>query len=759
MIQQQSTGRGFEEEVRRIARLLWPTPAYQGAEIIDGRERDTVIVTDDAIHIVEATTLRTKAKAQEDIEKTSKLVSRLRKDNPDKIVKGWFVTRDDLTADQHAIANQYKRTVSAVPFKEFLSRIVDARSYLGFREKRSFGSVADPISNQFSLPRESYVAPSFYEDRRAKGFDFDDFYKASTSIGARTVVLGDFGAGKSMALRELFFRAASDFYSGTSNRFPIYLNLRAHIGQASPVEALIREAMNTGYGKYDDLVKAWRADLVVLILDGFDELITPAWTQKASQLKEHRAACAKLVAEFVRESPADTPILMSGRFSYFGSTTEMERSLKLYNSYNLFRINDFTKSQTETLLKKLNLGGILPDWLPTRPLLLGYIAAYARRQGVDVNVGEVNPAEGWDYLIDRICEREADIHSGLYAEYVRRLLERIATKARYSIDITAPVTQIDISSAFREIFGRDADESNLGMLMRLPGLVAAENQNDDRRFVDSDFANVFAAGDLFEYISSHASFDTEPFASCRVNIDALGADFIISKISRSGRPTNTLSSCLEALSSSHQLSTLKGDILSILAASDASERDRWITLDDAFIENLDVRQAPPVFKKIRLSQSTIVTLEVDEANTDGIPHLQGCLIGTLRGPTSPKGLESWINDTSIEQFEYEPLTNNSILGLDLATPVKIGLTALRKLYLQRGSGRQENAFYRGIDQDFRKIVDRVLNALVSGGYASISGRPGDRIYLRNPERTAEVLEFLSRKASPPGPLKNVLEGL
>ena len=243
MIQQQSFGRGFEEEVRRIARLLWPTPAYQGAEIVDGRERDAIIVTDDAIHVIEATILRTKLKAQEDIEKTSKLVSRLRKDNPDKIVKGWFITRDDLTADQQAVAAQYKRTVNATPFKEFLARIVDARSYLGFREKRSFGSVADPISNQFSLPRESYVTPSFYEDRRSKVFDFNDFYKASTSIGARTVVLGDFGAGKSMALRELFFRSANDFYTVNSNRFPVYLNLRAHIGQGSPVEALIREAM------------------------------------------------------------------------------------------------------------------------------------------------------------------------------------------------------------------------------------------------------------------------------------------------------------------------------------------------------------------------------------------------------------------------------------------------------------------------------------------------------------------------------------
>jgi hypothetical protein len=54
------TGTEFEDEVRRIARLLWPTAEYGGAVIEDDRERDGVFINDEFIHLIECTMLRTK---------------------------------------------------------------------------------------------------------------------------------------------------------------------------------------------------------------------------------------------------------------------------------------------------------------------------------------------------------------------------------------------------------------------------------------------------------------------------------------------------------------------------------------------------------------------------------------------------------------------------------------------------------------------------------------------------------------------------
>lgn len=761
MRQQQNTGRSFEEEVRRVARLLWPAQMHQGAAIRDGRERDAVIVTDEAIHIVEATTLRTKAKAQEDIEKTAKLVSQLRKENPEKVVKGWFVTKDDLTADQLGIAQNYRRTVQAIPFKDFLAKLIDARTYLSFREKCSFGSVSDPVTNHFEVPRDSYVAPFFFEVGGSHTDNFSAFYHKAIRGAARTVVLGDFGAGKSMALRELFFRASSDFYSGTIPRFPVYLNLRKHIGQASPVEALIREAENTGYGRYDDLVKAWRADLTVIVLDGFDELIAPAWTQKASQLREHRAACTRLVAEFMRESPRDTPIIVSGRQNYFGSQTELEAAIRPPPEYLCFRLNDFTKEQAGQYLRKLQVATPLPDWLPARPLLLGYLAARAKQQSVKLEDEAVDAAEGWDYLIGRFCTREAEIHAGLYAEFVRRLLERIATKARYQTDWTSPVSQQEMSTAFKDIFGREPDDNNLGMMMRLPGLVGAEANNDDRRFVDADLAKVLAAGDVYEFITSCSAFDTTAFEQCRINIDPFGAEFVLSKHLRTGGHVNSLAVALDSLASKPRLRCLKGDMLSILATTEANERDKWTTVDDVEIDHLDLKAAPALFRKVRISGSTIGALEIDEANPDGIPQFQGCVIDVLRGPVSADAVRLWLNDSTVERTEFEALTNNAILDLQIPLPVKVALTALRKLYLQKGGGRQKNAFVRGLKPEHRVFVDRVLAVLVSQKYAVLSNRGtgGEKIYLKNAEKIPEVQAILSKRAADGGSLVEALKEL
>jgi hypothetical protein len=759
MRQQLARGSDFEVEVRRIARLLWPTNSHQGAQIIDGRERDGVITTEDAIHVIEATTLRTKQKAIDDIYKTSTLVLQLRQKHPEKSVRGWFITRDDLTADQMSVAEKYVKTVSSLPFKDFLGKLVDAREYLSYREKGSFGSIIDPITNHYDYPRESYVPATFYDEKTGSNLKFNEFGERAIAEGARSVILGDFGAGKSMAMRELFFRSAQKFYIGESSRFPIYLNLRNHIGQDAPVEALIRESTSVGYGRYDDIVKAWRADLTYLILDGFDELLTPAWSQKATHLREHRAACTRLIAEFFKESPIATPIVVAGRFSYFGSNAEMRSAFRLGDSSNSFRVNDFTAEQAVQLFRRMKISSAVPAWLPARPLLLGYIASYAQKKDVNFDVEEIDPAEGWDHLISRICEREADIQKGLYPDYIRQLLERIATKARYSVSILSPISQSDISLAFKEVFGREPDQNSVGMLMRLPGLVAAENQRDDRRFVDADMANVCAAGDVYNYLINAAGSQAEPFAPCRSNIDELAVDFILSKVVRSGLNEGTVWAACEHLSRMPGLGTLKGDALAILSQTSVSEKDRWTIVDDAHAGRIDLRSSPAVFKKIRLSQAVIERVETDSANLDGLPHFSGCIIGTVSGPAAEGKLDKWFGDSEVAVYERSELTNDAILDLDIPRGLKVGLTALRKLYLQPGGGRQENSFYRGISADLRPYISEALHTLCSLGYARKSNRAGSDVYLKSAEKIPEVLAILNHRGSATGALVDALRAL
>ncbi len=40
----------FENEVRRIARLLWPAAQYGGAAIEDNKERDGIFESEESVH-------------------------------------------------------------------------------------------------------------------------------------------------------------------------------------------------------------------------------------------------------------------------------------------------------------------------------------------------------------------------------------------------------------------------------------------------------------------------------------------------------------------------------------------------------------------------------------------------------------------------------------------------------------------------------------------------------------------------------------
>ena len=172
----------FENEVRRIARLLWPTGEYGGAAMEDGRERDGIFITEEFVHLIECTTSRSKQKAIEDHEKLDKLSRKLAARYPEKFVKGWFVTQQEPTADQREVFRKGKGRQIPISFEQFRSKLVDAYTYLSARDLYPFGSLRDPEtepsptkSNTFlwisrmSAPR-CYPSPDYDRTNRAGRF-------------------------------------------------------------------------------------------------------------------------------------------------------------------------------------------------------------------------------------------------------------------------------------------------------------------------------------------------------------------------------------------------------------------------------------------------------------------------------------------------------------------------------------------------------------------------------------------------------------
>ena len=59
----------FEAEVRRIAKLIWPSAEHARSPMVEGRERDAIVQTEDVAFVIEATTSRKKDKTSDDAKK------------------------------------------------------------------------------------------------------------------------------------------------------------------------------------------------------------------------------------------------------------------------------------------------------------------------------------------------------------------------------------------------------------------------------------------------------------------------------------------------------------------------------------------------------------------------------------------------------------------------------------------------------------------------------------------------------------------
>lgn len=371
--------RVFEGEVRRVARALWPRAAKGGATIVAGRERDGIFDEGEIIHIVEATASRRRDKVQRDIEKSIDLVRKIRRDHPNKLTKIWIVTAEDPTADQSDLAQRYKKKarcpIEVCSFRSYSNKIIDSAYYLQLRENYFFGSVRNPADDKdMNVPEGEYIPINLLEIGNQQIYFPTDIVKLLTKPDKRNIILvGDYGSGKSMTMRNIFHKLRDMHLSSEIITFPIYLNLRDHFGQSDPTEALLRHGNRIGMPDPTQLIAAWRAGFVSLLLDGFDEVSATRLARGAKKLRQARREAMRLVSAFIDQSPVDAGLIVSGRLHYFDSRDELVSSLGLSPDDLILSLSEFTHEQIALFLQRKGIEEHIPDWLPSRPLLLGYL--------------------------------------------------------------------------------------------------------------------------------------------------------------------------------------------------------------------------------------------------------------------------------------------------------------------------------------------------------------------------------------------------
>ena len=203
-----------------MARALWPKAAAGGAAMIDGRERDGVFDEGELIHIVEATVSQKVAKVRQDLQKSVALVKKVRREHPEKMIKISIVTSHDPTADQKALIPEFRKKskcpIEVCGFQVFSSKLINSADYLQKRREYAFGSVRNPADDtDIKVPSDDYVPLAMLIKHTEKIYSLEEVLSDLLKEKKSTIVMvGDYGSGKSMTLRALFYDLARIIHDG-----------------------------------------------------------------------------------------------------------------------------------------------------------------------------------------------------------------------------------------------------------------------------------------------------------------------------------------------------------------------------------------------------------------------------------------------------------------------------------------------------------------------------------------------------------------
>lgn len=742
------SGSEFEAKGIRLARSLHDPLGVSGAEIYGGLERDGVFIDEREINVYEFTVATKADKAIKDGKKIASLLSDLGKkaENTYKSRTGWFVTPSDPTPAQRSeirkIAENTGERIHAISLHTLTQRICKADEYLARRDAAPFGSIHYGGTH---APQhvDVEVKPQGYDGQEVP---LKTLCERATS-GESFLLQGNFGVGKSHLLRTIYRKLRKEYFrSPQLKKFPVHINLRDCSGLKTPAEILRRHAEDIGFGNPDGLVSAWRSGACVLLLDGFDEIIPPHAYVRGSDLKSFRRGALAPVRRIIQESPEDCGIVIAGRGQYFSGKEELLEATGI-SSHTQLSLPDFGEAELKDYLAQAGYAGNIPDWVPMRPLLLGYFVSMSSGSTGEIFSGN-DRAIGWTRFIEAICTREADMLTSSSPDVIRRVLSRVATVARSESDVAGPLTEKSLTNAFVSIEGREPDEEGRQLLLRLPGLAMVDPSSsaDERVFVDRDLAEAAYGLDLARYVLN--VFDqTHPLSRGATWSNAasyLGVEVAANAIPSSSKELT--SAAIDIRQKSDKFDAVTFDLMRAAAHLDLSLRNPDFTFPVTGVEIQEfILEDSAVFREIVFDNCIIKNLDFSavEANSR-IPRFENCIIATVDGlATLPQWAADNFHETQIDAFTEPSRTSAGIMSLSIDPESKIALTILKKIYAQTGSGRKESALSRGISADLKGRVKAVISTLVSDGWIEKSSSSGTTVYVPVKTRRAEALQALN----------------
>ena len=320
-------------------------------------------------------------------------------------------------------------------------------------------------------------------------------------------------------------------------------------------------------------------------------------------------------------------------------------------------------------------------------------------------------------LLDSVAAREAQIEAGIDGATVRRILERLSTFARSSQSGLGSLTTEALLQTFREVCGYSPDDRGLVLLQRLPGLGVDREEENSRTFIDEAFADACRAGDLVAFVDNPFVFSMPALAEVESAIGSLGLDVAAWRTKQDTYSNSKINTALTT-ARDKDAKYMASDICRLMWECGVPiESD--LQLSGLLVQELEFWNSGANHSKLRYRDCFFAKIEMDAALEAGnMPEFKECFIEEIEGRVSKNDLPAgaFDNRCHITRFSNAAATTAGVLTLDLPLGTKVCLTILKKLYEQSGSGRRENALFRGLDDRARRIVPRVLQILQSEGF-------------------------------------------
>lgn len=629
-----------------------------------------------------------------------------------------FITLDEPT--EALIESGKVNRVEVQSISQFLNYLFGTLRYSTVRRTRPFGSAVDIYSGQ---PDETkYVKVSYFDE---VGTAFTTERIAEELLKNRTIVLiGDYGAGKSRCVKELF--ELLYFQQKENYRHTIAINLKDNWGLKRASEIITRHFTDIGLeDQVADALKVSYSPSAIYLLDGFDEIGAQTWSDDPTKLVAIRRQSLVGVKDLIDKARGG--VLVTGREHYFNNDAELVTCLGLDKKSPLFlRCNqELSADQFAEMIGRKSPE--FPVWMPKKPLIASIIRDIDEKVFDPILKTASGQIDFWNLLIDTFCEREANINAILDQAIIRELYTKIGRLSRATRTALGPISIKQINDAFEETTGRPPTDESAIILQRLPGLGRIGAESLDRQFVDSFILDGLKAEDAIGLLGHVDGIWLD--SDWKNPVEDFGAFYIATRLTTNKQIGMAVSFVQRNADRKNKI--ILSDLISALFRIEEGDIDLGgiafgggkfyhVALGDSKVRNISIRD------------SSFDTLDLTDAEPIGITIVES-VITRMSGVTSPEHLPPWIVDCPIESFQnLKTLVAIREAGLSIAQTFL--LSSLRKLFLQPGSGRRESSMYKGYgDSTTKRICEKVIVLLLKERFCSKVKGSSEALYI--PDRS------------------------